>query len=230
MRIDWGIGIAVTVGLLCAISALGSVGQGDGDRVGPALEPLLLDSESLNRSEAAEILGVLRYRPARAALERVLGYDEDALPRASAAEALGDLGDPRALPTLEAGLLDEDGPVRSYVADSIGRLGDPAGLRAVRRQLERETWPRARGALIGAALRLGDSSAFERLLALIDDGDEETKIQAYNDVNDLLVRHTPRSLLERADELDEHLRVGPAARLREQVRRRLAELCASVTE
>ncbi|WP_428265433.1 HEAT repeat domain-containing protein [Haliangium sp.] len=204
-----------------ATYALGRLGEFCPDIVGPALARRLADPDDLVRDDAAEALGDLQYQPARVALERVLREDWHATPRAAAAAALGELGDPRACQALIAALFDEDGPVRGYAATSLGLLGDPSALPAVQRRLAAEEWQGAKIDLARAAMRLGDDSGFDTLMAVTDQLDDDLVINWYNSIDELLWRKTPGIVIDRAAELDRRLMERNAPKLRE----RLAELC-----
>lgn len=220
-------------------AAADALGQLAGDRVtevGPALLVLLADPEELVRNAAAEALGLLRYAPARPALERVLRHDDEWGVRASAAWALGELGDVQALTTLEAALGDEMDPVRAYVAAAIGQLGDTAQLPVIRRRLAIETHPQPKAELLAVALRFGDESAFDDLKALAQSaGDEELAYQVLGVVGDLLCEPTPAVIPRRAMELDHQIadlgrRVPQYAEWSAELRQRLAGLASSASD
>lgn len=195
-----------------ATDALGALGRDCTDQVGPALEVALDDSEDLVRSGAAAALGRLRYTPARSSLEHALLRDDDWVVRASAAEALGDLGDIQALDALALALTDEVEPVRGYAALSIGLLGSEAQLPLIRSRLSVEEDAGTRGELLAAALRLGDEAAFEQLLVLVSDVDEDAAITLHNAIEDLLSRRTPELVAVRAPELKRCLDEAAEAR------------------
>ncbi len=69
----------------------------------------------------------------RASLTRVLQHSGDFRVRVQAAFALGNLGDPQAVPTLERGLRDQNPAVRAACATALGRLGSARALSALRR-------------------------------------------------------------------------------------------------
>src|SRR6476660_8835721 len=111
-----------------AAGALGRLARDSSATAGAALLRLLGDAEVLVRSEAIDVLGLLRYTPALDAVRTAVRTDPDALVRASAAETLGDLGDPRAIPDLHHALHDADEAVRGYAADALGKLATRALL------------------------------------------------------------------------------------------------------
>lgn len=212
-----------------AAGALGLLGEEHLDQLGPALEVLLADPEGMVRDAATEAIGLLRYAPSRAALERVLLDDEDWIVRASAAEALGELGDANALPALGASLEDEMYPVRSYAAYAIGQLGDEAQLPVLRCRLEDETHPSPRACLLVVALRFGDEAAFDDLLAVMQTVDEELADNVLRPIDDLLTVPIPAPVAARAAELDRGLaamalRAGTYGPYAEKLRDRLAEM------
>ena len=69
----------------------------------------------------------------RAALTRVLRTSADFRIRIQAAFALGNMGDPRAVPVLERGLRDRNPAVRAACATALGRLGSARAIPALRR-------------------------------------------------------------------------------------------------
>lgn len=204
-----------------AADALGILGDEDTEQVGPALVLLLHDPEDHVRNTAADSLALLRYGPARTALERVLMEDEYWAARASAAEALGDIGDARALGALEAALTDEYYPVRAYAAYSIGQLGDQRQLPIIQRSLVSEYHPYPRSILLIVALRWGDETAFDELLSLVSSVDDEFAHEVLASIKDLLTYETPSIVVARAPELSERLGVKGAPGLQA----RLTELC-----
>lgn len=204
-----------------AADALGELGDGDLEHAGPALVRLLHDPEEHVRNTAAESLARLRYGPARPELERMLLADEYWVARASAAEALGELGDARALGALEAALADEYYPVRAYAAYSIGQLGDERQLPIIQRSLESEHHPQPRSTLLVVALRFGDESVFDELLSLLSSVDEELAHDVLASIEDLLTYEIPSIVVARAAELSECLGAVRATGLQA----RLTELC-----
>lgn len=189
-----------------AADALGELGGEWLHEVGPALEACFGDPEWLVRNAAVEALGFLGHMPSRPALEDVLRSDPQWEVRASAAEALGALGDPRALDVLEAALDDEAHPVRAYAAFAMGQLGDASRLPAIRRRLAVEEHPLPRSDMIVVALRFGDESALDDLLALIQKVDDpEGAIHVYSAIDELMNDHPPSIFVQRAGELEQPL-------------------------
>ncbi len=64
--------------------------------------------------------------------------------RRNAAVALGNLGDPRAVPALARALLDDDAIVRGHAAWALGRIGSPQAQAALRDRLACESDPSVR--------------------------------------------------------------------------------------
>jgi HEAT repeat protein len=90
-------------------------------------EPLiaaLQDTDARVRAAAAGALGSFRGSPGvMEALTGVLQDDEDEQVRVSAAASLGELGDERAIPALQAVLWDPAARVRSFAGYALERLG-----------------------------------------------------------------------------------------------------------
>ena len=92
--------------------------------------------------------------------------------RAAAAEALGAIGDPQAVPALIQALGDSDSAVRRAAAEALGKLGDPQAIPALIQALgdsDRDV-RRAAAEALGA---IGDPQAVPALIqALGDDWDD----------------------------------------------------------
>ena len=90
--------------------------------------------------------------------------------RMQAAEALGQIGDGRAVETLIAALKDEDRYVRVYAASALGNIGDPRATDALVAALKSKD-----GALrvnaAGALSQIQDPRAAEPLIRALDDGE-----------------------------------------------------------
>jgi len=61
-------------------------------------------------------------------LVRALAPENDYDVREAAADALGEIGDPRAVEPLIAALGDPDGDVREAAAEALGTIGDPRAV------------------------------------------------------------------------------------------------------
>jgi HEAT repeat protein len=114
------------------------------------------------------------------------------LVRATAAEALGDLGSAETVAELASGLRDESEVVQAYAALSIGLLGTRDHLDLLRARLEAAS-PRVLPDLLGAMYRLGNA---ESLLPLIQSAvvDESSAVVLMNVLQDLVNRRRPPSL------------------------------------
>lgn len=121
---------------VCAAEALGVLGNTPQHREETAhvLLGALSDPADEVRRAAVEALAAWRSRPARDRLVEILRTDPNDLVRASAAEALGDVGDAAILPALLAALADDSSLVRQYSVASVGLLGS-VEHRAVCQQL-----------------------------------------------------------------------------------------------
>lgn len=188
-----------------AAYALGYLGTQELETVGPALINSLADPEVIVRSDAVEALGGLRYTPATPYIKSLLQNDTDPLVRASAAEALGELGDNQALETLEHSLLDSDESVRAYAAISIGLLGTPQLLPKLEIYLKSEHSLRVKAELLGARYRLGAREDLKKLLSLLDNADEDLATCILNLLADLTERKVPPTLANDALEFRQSL-------------------------
>ena len=96
------------------------------------------DSQSAIRRWAAALLGASGMADAIAPLSRVVLEDPSAIVRRTAADALNDLGDSRAIPTLIQALSDSSKLVRWRAARFLSELGDESAIDALRGAIEQE--------------------------------------------------------------------------------------------
>lgn len=117
-----------------------------------------------NRIEAARVLGAVKISEAVPALREAAAAASPRDVRRAALEALGQIGDPGALPTLTEALADKDPDVRTSAAIAIGQLGKAGKAAAAALQ---EAWKRnepdidARIEIVRALgkIRAGDAAA-----------------------------------------------------------------------
>jgi HEAT repeat protein len=108
-----------------ALAAIGASGALGGPESGKRLLDLLGDPQypEGRKSQLILALGKLEFVPALDALVQITGNpDENKIWRMYAATALGDIGDPRALPALRALFADPDSLVRAYAASALAKF------------------------------------------------------------------------------------------------------------
>lgn len=148
--------------------------QGPREDLAATVETLTTGTQTVARMEAAKALSRSRDPRALAPLVAVL-TDANRDVRWAAIEALGDLGDRRAVPAL-AEYLKRPEPYRwgkRLAAAALGALGDPAATEPLLGLLGDED-PFARRAAALALLRLGDPAALARVAGLVKGGSDET--------------------------------------------------------
>lgn len=150
--------------LLRAISALRRLKD---VRSAQALVGLLTDERDVVRQRAVDSLGQIGDAEIAQRLEQVLKYDRSELVRASAAKALGGIGDPGAIDALLDALRDEF-PVRCRAVVSLGAIRDDAALPAIAALL-RDAAPEIRYHAVGALIEINPPNALSLLEPLIDD-------------------------------------------------------------
>src|SRR5207253_1151321 len=131
------------------------------------------DDYYLNRKRGVKQLAALKEKETSALLERYLTastLDNDV--RESIADAIGELGDPSALPQLLT-LLADNSPgtfVRRSIANAIGELGNPSALPQLLTLLaDNSLEGDVRRKIAGAIGKLEDLSALPQLLTLLAD-------------------------------------------------------------
>jgi len=114
-------------------------------------------------------------RAAPALLEALA--DASAAVRIAAAQALGQLGAPRAVPHLITALVtDDDGEVRRAAAYALGLIGDEGATRALVWTLNsKDGAPAVRGMAAESLTNVGAKSAVPALLATLDDPSAEVR-------------------------------------------------------
>lgn len=181
--------------------------------LGDAAEPALIEGLSAADPTVAEFCaGALGGRSSKAALEPLMKALKNwPVRRYVAAWALGEIGDPRAIPALVSALGDRDVEVRKYAARSLTKFGkeatdallkaldDPSEQtrRYAVRALGEIQDPRSADTLLAMAGkvdravhlwalgRLGDRRGFETVAAAVTDPDRIVRLTAIQALNDL---------------------------------------------
>ncbi len=87
--------------------------------------------------------------------------------RLPAIRTLGEIGDPRARPELEAALADPVTALRFASAQALGQIGGPAAAAPLEAGLRGEKDPEVRAALLGGLAMCGRTDRFQDLLAML---------------------------------------------------------------
>ncbi len=104
--------------------------------------------------------------------------DEDWYVRSNAAEALGEIGDARAVePLIQALLGDESEGVRGEAAGALGHIGDARAVEPLIQALKDEDWW-VRKEAAWALGKIGDERAIEPLTQALNDEEELVRAQA----------------------------------------------------
>jgi HEAT repeat protein len=101
-----------------------------------AIEPLLRilrnkESNDMLQQTAGLALGYLKPRAVPSLIHKLNDTSEEPYVRAWIAEALGAIGDMRAIPPLMRALRDSSSAVRERTADALGRFGSPKPVKAL---------------------------------------------------------------------------------------------------
>ncbi len=142
-----------------------------------AVQPLISvlgDDDPDIRAAAVTALGLLG-RPAFGALAAALG-DKDARRRQHAAQALGEIRDPRAIAPLIAIMKDADPNVRFRAYQALGRIGEPAVDPLIAALRDGHPWIRLNA--VYALKEIGDARAMGPLISALQDRAGEEDLNA----------------------------------------------------
>lgn len=130
------------------------------------------------------------------------------LDREKAADYLGEIGDPRAVPALIEALKD---PAISWIAaESLGKLGDPRAVPPLIAALgSDEKWLRRNAAT--ALGRIGDPAAAGPLTTLLSDGKDNVRQAAASALGMIGIKESVASLQILAKDPDENVRQAASA-------------------
>jgi HEAT repeat protein len=165
----------------------------------PRLVELLEDSDQGVRDSAAQALGTLKDKRAIDFLIHRLGNQQDGW---DAARALGDIGDPKAIPALRKAMKDEhvENDVHIAAAGALARMGQGDGLSYLLAMLKTPN----RVDQMGAAQESRMSQikgTLDALLSLLTDRDEYVRAAAVEAVGEL---HDTRATLPVTKLLNDH--------------------------
>jgi HEAT repeat protein len=146
----------------------GAFGPETRTRVVRSLLERLDDESAAVRATAIEALGSQAHPESVAPL--CDAYDRDTECRPSVVDALGRIGDPRAIPTVVAALDDDRPGVRRRACRACARLGTAAGVSRLCRLAREDPRPAVRVEAVEALGRVGDDrdEVFDALEAILD--------------------------------------------------------------
>lgn len=148
------------------------------------VEPLAVANDLQHADAGVRSLEVLSLANAEAteqvleALAQLLVSDVDALVRTRAAMALGELGDTRSVPALEATLSDANGTVQASAISALGQIGGESATTALGQFLLHATDMRQRVNAARSLARQGTAIARQYLDPVADDPDPQIRAAA----------------------------------------------------
>lgn len=170
-----------------AADALGKIGD---PQAAPALIAAVRDPYEAVRMSASVALGDLKSKEAVPVLSELVsgkipvgkGYalfvpEDVGAARWMAAQALGRIGDARAVPVLAATVVDAGGDLGLYIAKALGELGNRRAVPALIEAAKKGDEPALRG-IVEALGRIGDVSAAPVLIGLLVTGKEDARLAA----------------------------------------------------
>ncbi|NQE35343.1 Phycocyanobilin lyase subunit alpha [Microcoleus sp. IPMA8] len=114
--------------------------------------------------------------------------------RSSAADALGKIGDEKAIPGLLKLLEDSHSYVRSSAADALGKIGDEKAIPGLLKLLEGLDYY-VRSSAADALGKIGDVKAIPGLLKLVEDSDSGVRWSAADALGNIAKHHTEKVAL-----------------------------------
>jgi HEAT repeat protein len=204
------------------VTAVESLGTLNYKQSVPKLIDRLADSNSEVRMRAVESLGMLLSggTSPSALIKRL--QDTDRLVKVTAAEALGAVGDQKALPALRKALRDPSPLVRSYVSESIGRLGGKREIVGLETALEKEKSETAKIGFYYGLYLLGQHAMLQELLKLLQSTNYRVRCATANTLSQILGDESERELILRS--LRKALRHEPTVAARSSMRSSLRRL------
>ncbi|MBI3650744.1 MAG: HEAT repeat domain-containing protein [Acidobacteria bacterium] len=170
-----------------AADALGKIGD---PQAAPALIAAVRDPYEAVRMSASVALGDLQSKEAVQVLGELVsgkipvgkGYalfapNDVGAAQWMAAQALGRIGDVRAVPVLAATVVEAGGDLGLYIAKALGELGDRRAVPALIEAAKRGDEPALRG-VVEALGKIGDASATPVLISLLETGKEDVRLEA----------------------------------------------------
>lgn len=157
-----------------ALEALGAVGD---QRALPVLLNAFKSANPALRSGAAAALGRLGHRDAVTLLAQGLATEKSDSVRGVIVSALGELGDPRALPALRGALTAKGASYREQLAWALGHCGDATVVPDLQTLLD-DPEERVRFAAAMGLAEIGDAASAQALRAKLTDAEENTRIAA----------------------------------------------------
>ncbi len=183
--------------------ALGLIGGEEARRV---LFRALEDDDSRVVRKAVVGLGRLKDRGSVDRLIQILKRRDDTAQ--SAYEALGEIGDEKALAPLTKSLEDDDVDIRVQAAYGLARMGDKDGLYFLEDVLK-EAQPGKRGTILAAyyLAKLDRRDGVDYLVELLDDGNWDLRLRAAEALGKCDNKHAAAPLAEALESEDKNLRL-----------------------
>lgn len=154
----------------------------------------LKDRDPMVRSNAAEQLGKVRYADSVDALISVLAHDDVWRVRKSAAWALGEIKDPKAVVPLIRALGHRDWIIRLKSAEALGKIGDNLAVPALMDSLPDEN-DHVTGQIMRALGATGSTRAVEILLHYLDHEIPDVRMSAVSALGKIGDRRAVESLI-----------------------------------
>ncbi len=157
-----------------ALAALGAIGD---QRALPVLLNAFKSTNPALRSVAAAALGRLGHRDAVTLLAQAFTTEKSDSVRGAIVSALGELGDPHALPALRGALTAKGASYREELAWALGHCGDATVVPDLQTLLD-DREERVRFAAAMGLAEIGDAASAQALRVKLTDAEENTRIAA----------------------------------------------------
>jgi len=183
------------------VQALGEIGD---ERAVKSLIDTMDDESLVVREKAAKALGKLGKREAEEALISALGSNTDLSILCSVIEALGQIGDTRAVDPLIISLTHKESKVREYAAAALGKLRDSRAVESLIAALSDEQ-ERVRWYAADSLGKIGDPICVESLIKLLSDTSARVRESAVTALGQIGNQQAIESLIKVLQDVDKRV-------------------------
>jgi len=160
----------------------------------------LSDRDSFVRIAAMETIAAAQLEDMTAPIIEILRHDRNVLARVTAAENLGDIGNPEAVPALLKALSDRNYLVRGWAANSLARFPSTEVINALLQLLASEKYHFVRVSAMYSLIILGEKTLLPDLLSELKYSNYHVRCAAVNSLVEVADSHSVAQVLNAFEE------------------------------